>query len=136
MRKPAPEEAVAARHAIYRRHGRGERLRDARRELGRDALVGVEAKHPVVLCLVDRELLLAPEAEPLLLHDARAVAPGDLERAVAGIRIDDQDLVGELQALEAGIEHRGGVARDQHGRERCAGRGAQILILIPYNRGQ
>src|SRR5207302_10243768 len=100
VRKPAPEEAVAARHAIYRGHGRGERLRDARRELGRDALVGVEAKHPVVLCLVDRELLLAPEAEPLLLHDARVVAPGDVERAVAGIRIDDQDVVGELQALQ------------------------------------
>jgi heptosyltransferase-1 len=92
------------------------------------AVVGVDAEHPVVLCLVDGVLLLAAEAEPLLLHDACAVARRDIERAVARVRIDDHDFVGEAQALEARIEHRGGVAGDQHGGKRRSRRGGQIVI--------
>src|SRR5918996_937023 len=49
--------------------------------LGRDALVGVEAQHPVVARLLDRELLLPPEAQPLLLHHARALSRRELWRA-------------------------------------------------------
>ena len=74
---------------------------DARRELGRDALVGIDAQHPVVLCLIDRELLLPAETEPFLLHDARAVARRDLVRRVARGGVDHQDFIGEAEALEA-----------------------------------
>ena len=78
VREPAAEEAVAPRHAVHRRDRRGERRLDRLRELGRDALVGVEAQHPVVARLLDRELLLAAEAEPFLLHHARALARREL----------------------------------------------------------
>ncbi len=128
VRQPAPEEAVAARHAVDGRNRRGESRADARRELGRDALVGVDAQHPVVLRLLDRELLLAAEAEPFLLHHARAAVARDLDRAVAARRIDEHDLVGEREALETGIEDGGGVAGDEDGRKRGAGRSGQIDI--------
>src|SRR5438046_1328434 len=104
-----------------------------------DGLVGVEAQHPVVLRLVDRVLLLLAEAEPFLLHEARAVAPRDFRGAVAASGIDDHDLVGEGEALEAGREDRRGVASDQDGRERGSWRGVQRLsrrIGGPYSKQQ
>jgi hypothetical protein len=77
--------------------------------------------------LLDRVLLLAPEAEPFLLHHARALFRRHLDGAVARARVDDEDLVGEAEAVEAGLEHRSGVAGDEDGRERRSGREAQIV---------
>src|SRR5512134_2988639 len=135
--EPAAEEAVAPSHAVHRRRRRGERALDRLRELGRDALVGVEAQHPVVARLLDRELLLAAEAEPFLLHYARALALRELRSAIARRRIDDHDLVDEREAVEAWLEDRGGVARDEDGREwrswRAAAQlGYSLRINMPY----
>ena len=95
-----------------------------------EAVAAVAARYavalsPAVAGLIDRELLLPAEAQPFLLHHARAAARGDVGRAVARGRVDDHDLVDERQALEALIEHGGGVARDEDGGDRGARRVVQ-----------
>src|SRR5688572_6376657 len=129
VREPAAEETVAPRHAVHRRDRRGERGLDGLGEIGRDVLVGVQAQHPVMARLLDRELLLHAEAEPFLLHHARASALGDLDGAVGRPRVDDYDLVDEGEAVEAGLEHGRGVARDEDRGERRPGRRAQACFL-------
>ena len=105
VREPAAEEAVAPRHAVDRRDRRRRARAGCSPRARRDALVGVEAEHPVVLRLLDGELLLAAEAEPFLLHHARAAPRRDLAVASVEAGIDHDDLVDEREALEAGIEH-------------------------------
>lgn len=87
--------------------------------------------------LLDRKLLLPAEAKPFLLQDARSFAPRELHRAVARMRVDDHDFVDEGEAIQAGLENRGGVARDEDRRERRARRGAQMGISLrisgPYS---
>ena len=70
-----------------------------RAQLVRDALVGVEAEDPVVLCGLGGELLLRGEARPGALDDARAALVGDLARRVGRFGIDDQHLVGPRDRL-------------------------------------
>jgi hypothetical protein len=60
----------------------------------------------------DRMLLLAPEAQPVFVLDARAVAPGDLDGRVGAARVDHDDLVGEAHAREARADLAGCVERD------------------------
>jgi hypothetical protein len=100
-------------------------------ELGRDALVGVEAQHPVVARLLDRELLLAAEAEPFLLHHARALARRELGGGVGRRRVDDHDLVDKREAVEAGLEQGGGVAGDENGREGALSGAGLLKLLFP-----
>jgi hypothetical protein len=61
---------------------------------------------------------LPAEAQPFLLDHARAVARGDIGGAVAASRVHDDDLVGEAQAFEAGLEDIGCVAGDEDCGER------------------
>mgnify|MGYP006203602661 CR=1 FL=1 len=120
VREPFAEEAVAPRHAVHRRDRRRQRLPDLGRERRRDALVGIHAQHPVVLRLLDGELLLRPVAEPLLLHHPGAELCGDLGRPVGAAGVNHHDLVGERQALQARGDVVLGVARDDDGGERDA----------------
>ena len=70
--------------------------------------------------LLDGELLLRPEAQPVLLNDLGAMTLGQGLRAVAAARIDDDDLVGEAHALQAGLQLRGRIERDDGDGERLA----------------
>ena len=116
VREPATEEAIAPRHAIGVIAPRRHRLADRRGELLAHALVGVEAKHPVVAREAHGELLLAPEAQPFPGLDARAVTRRDLHRIVGAARVQHERLVGERSAREAGPELGAGIARDDgHG---------------------
>src|SRR6185295_9560351 len=130
VREPAAEEAVTARHAVHRRARRGELALDRGGELRGYAFVGVEAQHPVVLGLLDRELLLAAEAEPLPMHHARTFALRELARAVGRSRVDHDDFIDESKAVEAGLEDCGGVAGDENGRERVYRRGVQYDSIL------
>src|SRR2546423_1637516 len=58
---------------------------DARAELRRDALVGVEAEDPFVPGGTGGELLLGGEAGPVALDDARPARGGDLARSVVEV---------------------------------------------------
>ena len=86
----------------------------------RDPFVGIETEHPVVARLLDGELLLRPEAQPVLLNDPGTMALGQCLRAVAAAGIDDDDLVGEAHALQAGLQLRGRIERDDGDGERLA----------------
>ena len=70
---------------------------------------------PVVRGRIDSELLLAPEAEPLVLDDARPSSGGEFARRIFAARVDDDDLVGEGEARKTGLELRRGIARDEDG---------------------
>ncbi len=83
-------------------------------ELGVDHLVGVDHQHPVVGRELDRALLLAAEAEPVLALDARARGRGDGQGAVARARVDDQDLVAPGQRRQRAGEMALGVLGDHH----------------------
>src|SRR5688572_28720821 len=97
MAKPPAQEAVATGHPIYGRNRIGERFSDAGRQLRRNEFVRVDAKHPVIARLVDRELLLAPEPEPLLFEHAYIEAACNLQRAIGAAGIDDHDLVAKSE---------------------------------------
>src|SRR5213076_763902 len=99
--EPAAEEAVAVLEAVGVVAAARERLAHRAREPLGHALVHVQAQDPVVLRDGDRVLLLATEAQPLLLLHARAVALRDLDGLVGAARIDHEDLVGETDAREA-----------------------------------
>ena len=93
---------------------------DAHLQFRCHTLVGVEAKDPIVTCMLYRELLLRSEAQPVLMNDTGAMAYGQIWRAIAAARIDDEDLVGEAHALQAGFQLRGRVERDDGDGERLA----------------
>ena len=117
--EPAAEEPVAARD--------GERARarvvaredfgDPRRELGRHALVGVEAQHPVVRGRGDGELLLRAEARERMVDHARAEALRDFHGIIAAPRIDDHGVRREARRFETTGQVTRGIARDDAKRQ-------------------
>ena len=99
--------------------GRGHRRLDRPPQRRRHHLVGVEAEDPRPGRLGDREpLLLAEAGHHVTLDHPRAVLAADGGRLVATVLVDDDDLVGPADAVQAGADARGLVAGDEHHRDR------------------
>ena len=91
VRQPgkAPARAIG-KSRVAQRH-------DLAAQLGRHALVGVEAEHPVGRRLPGSKVPLRSEAWPVALDHLRAEPGCNLARAVRRVRVDDQDLVAEVE---------------------------------------
>src|SRR6185312_5013900 len=76
------------------------------------ALVGIEAKHPVIAAARDGEILLRAKSLEVPLDDAGAERRGELLRAVARVRVDDYDLITECDGAQARLDAVGFVVRD------------------------
>jgi hypothetical protein len=122
VRQPAAEKPVAARHRVSVVARLAQRIAYRALELGRDALVGIEAEDPVVRGLGDREVLLPPESEPGLCDYARTGAPGEFYGIIAAAGIDDDRLGGERGGGQTIGELRSGVVRDDDQRKGESGR--------------
>jgi hypothetical protein len=99
---PAPE--IRTRRGSRQPGGRETRLAqapDLRLQLGGDALVGVDAEHPVVEGGADRKFFLRDVPGPVSLDHACAPGGGDLARGVARMRIHHHDLVAERERGQA-----------------------------------
>ncbi len=88
-----PCELVAVRRAG--RFGGGISLhpRDRRGKLGGNFLVGVDAEHPRMGRVIEREVFLADIAEPVLLHEPGTELVRDLRGRIGAVRIDNEDFV-------------------------------------------
>src|SRR5713101_1971156 len=129
--EPASQKTVAARHGVNKAARRLELLGDSLAKLLAHALVRVHTQNPIMARGLDGELLLRAEPKPLLLDHARAVAGGELERAVGGARVHHDDLLGESDTIQAALELRGGVAGDDgYGQVH----GAKEEPANPYNQ--
>ena len=60
----------------------------------------------------DGKLLLRPETEPFLLDDPRPETGGQRGGIVAAAGVDDDDIVGEARAFQAGGQLPGGIEGD------------------------
>ena len=113
-----PEIIVEPREAVPRG------VLESQRLLGQDAgaqglvhaFVGVQAQHPVVGGLLDRELLLAAEAFERSLEDAGAGLARDGDRGVGRARIHHDDFVAEGERRQALRQPVGLVEGDNAGR--------------------
>ena len=111
------EAAEVVGDARYRpAGGAGEAAGAQRLELGAqrrtDALVGVQAQHPVMPRGLHRKLLLRAVARPVALDDARPERGGARARVVAGVGVDHQQLVAEADRAQAGLDAVGFVVGD------------------------
>ena len=120
MLQVAAKEAVAAGEAVSTACRLLQGAFDGGLQFRRNELVGIQAQHPIVLGCLHGELLLRAEAEPGLGDDAGAAAFGQGLRAIRAARIDNDDFVGEMHALQAGFQLRGGVEGDDRDGERLA----------------
>jgi hypothetical protein len=116
MGQPAAKQPVAAGERV-RGGDRGRAMRrqrraDCRRELWRQALVGVEAQHPVVPRLAHREVLLRAVARPRMRDHPRTEAARDFYGIIAAAGIDDDDLARKRHRRKAGGELRASIAGD------------------------
>ena len=75
--------------------GSGEQGADGGLEVGGEDFVGVEEEDPVAGALVDGGVLLAAVAFEVFSEDAGVEGAGDVEGAVGGVGVDEDDLVGE-----------------------------------------
>ncbi len=96
---PAAEEEIASMDEIGvdLRIG-GEEETDLSLKLGAKFFVGVEGEDPGADTFFDGGVLLSGEALPGLGEDFGVEGGGDGEGAVGGAGVDDDDLVGELDA--------------------------------------
>ncbi len=98
-----PEHLFLARHFVaVRRRTRFQQLANFSLERGRQHFVGVEQQHPIVAGGRQRHPLLRPVTAERMLGDPRAVTVADGERVVGAERIQHHDLIGPLDALQAG----------------------------------
>jgi len=102
---PGAPEQVASRDPVSvggaaRPHDRADTLL----QLGRDPLVGIEGQSPLARRLIQCEVLLGGEARPRPDPDPVREIPRDLHGLVRRLGVDDDDLVGPRDALEAGAE--------------------------------
>src|SRR4029450_6781264 len=74
---------------------------DLCRELGRDALVGIETEYPGLGGRLERHLLLRPIPGPRVVDDWRGVLPRDRDGRVARSAVHHHDLVAPGDAVEA-----------------------------------
>ena len=118
---PATEEEIAAAEEVGVGGGlTGEYGADLDLELGGEGFVGVEGEDPGSGALLDREIFLTGEALPGFEEEFGFVRGGDLEGAVGGAGVDDDDLVGELDAREGAGQIGLFVERnDGYGQLRC-----------------
>ncbi len=111
----AAEEAVAPRHFV----GTMRRLLhgglDAGPQLRAHDLVRIDAEHPVVRRLLDREVLLLAIARPFMAHDPGAAGPGHFDGPVRTARVNDYDFVTPFQRVKAGTDCRFFILDDQDG---------------------
>lgn len=66
---------------------------------------------------LDGDLFLPPEPRPWVRYHVRAVARGNVGSAIDAAGVDDDDLIGEGGAGEAGLDLIGGIQRDDGDRE-------------------
>ena len=66
-------------------------------QLGRHALVGVDAEHPITGRLVQRPLFLDPIARPVRLEHETRVLASDRHRAVRASAVQHDDLVSQVR---------------------------------------
>ena len=99
---PAVEEEIAAAGGGRRRPAGlvGSRSADLGLEFGGELFVGVEREDPRAGAFFDGGVLLGGEALPGFREDFGVEGGGDLEGAVGGAGVDDDDFVGELDAGE------------------------------------
>ncbi len=98
---PAAEDLVAAVDPVGAVLGvAGEQLADALLERSGENLVGVEQEDPVRGAFVDGGVLLATMTFEGLDEDPGVVAASDLQGAIGGEGVDDDDLVGEAHGVE------------------------------------
>ncbi len=98
---PAVEEEIAALEEVGVCGGvAGEECPDLSLEFGAEFFVGVEREDPGPGALFDGRVFLRREALPGLGDDGGIEGAGDLEGAVGGARVEDDNLVGELDAQE------------------------------------
>ena len=102
---PAAEKEVAAaeKEGVEGRVG-GQEGAELAAELGGELLVGVEREDPEAAALINGGVFLGGEALPRLGVDGGVEGAGDLDGAVGGAGVDDDDLVGELDAGEGAPE--------------------------------
>ena len=102
---PAAEEEIAAADEVGVDRGLvGSRSADLGLELRGELFVGVEREDPGAGALFDGGVLLGGEALPGFGEDVGVEGGGDGEGAVGGAGVDDDDLVGELDAGEGAGE--------------------------------
>ena len=103
---PAVEEEIAAADevGVGRRGWWGGAVRISSLELGGELFVGVEREDPGAGAFFDGGVLLGGEALPGLGEDFGVEGGGDLEGAVGGTGVDDDDFVGEVDAGEGAGE--------------------------------
>src|SRR5262249_29595638 len=115
---PAAPEDVAPRDGVaVGRTVRGEDASDVGGQLRRDDLVGVERQDPVPRREVDRGVLLERVTGPRPDDDVIGELARDGRRLVLGLRVDDDDLVGPGDRLQAGAQALFFVARDDGDRK-------------------
>jgi hypothetical protein len=73
-----------------------------------------------VLRRFDGKLLLRPEAQPVLIDDFGAITLGQGRRVVGAARVDDDNFIGKMRTLQASLQLRRGVKRDDDNRKRLA----------------
>ena len=110
--EPASQKAIAARNGVDEAARCFQLRDDSLAKLGAQAFVGVNAQYPHVAGSVDGVLLLRAELEPFLPDYARVVASGELDRAIRGVGVHHDDLVGEGDASKATFQLAGGIACD------------------------
>ena len=98
------------------------RLADRRFQLGRYALVRVEAQHPIVARFRDREILLRAVSEPGLSQHPGAGAVSDFYGIIAAAGIDDEALRREARGAKAVGDLASGVVRDDENARRKSSR--------------
>ena len=101
-------------------------------------LVGVDAQHPVMARSIDGELLLRRMSGPIAFHHPRAQRRGALARRIAGVRVDDHDLVAPGERGEALVDALRFIERDHAGADghtrRGRGRWCRHRFLVPGHR--
>jgi hypothetical protein len=102
---PAVEEEIAALEEVG--VGRGiawEQGADLGLEFGGQLFVGVQREDPGTGAFLDGGVLLCGKALPWLRDDGGVEGAGDLEGTVGGTGVEDDDLVGELDAQKGARE--------------------------------
>ena len=112
--KPPAKESIAPRHPVGLRYRIGHGLFDAGGQRRRNAFVGIDAQHPVMGGLVNGKLLLAAEAQPLLLNQTCTGSAHDLASLVRTAGVDNDDLIAKSDGCKAGTPLIRGVPGNEH----------------------
>lgn len=119
---PAAEKEIAAfeQEGVGGRVG-GKQGAELLLERGGELFVGVEGEDPDAAALAEGEVLLGGEALPGVVEDRGAEGLGDLDRAIGGAGVDDDDFLGPLNGGEGAGEVSFFVVGDEGDREQGRG---------------